>query len=330
LKKTLLKFMAGSGFFAPFRFANRHKALILTYHRFSENEKTYFTSRQLFREQIRYLKKHYNIVSLTSLANQLKTGSQLPQGCVAITIDDGYADSYEIAFPVLKEQGVPATIFVVTDFLDKKSWIWTDKMRFVMSRPREEELRVKIKDEVLELKLNGENSRYTSATRINNRLKKMSDDEKEKNIERIARELNLEIPATPPDEFAPLNWEQAREMDKNNFSVESHTVSHPILTNVTDERLKYELKESRDYLSDKLGREVKIFCYPNGNFNERVLQTVERTGYESAVTTVQGFNENGVNRFALKRLDAEFDMIHFAQSTSGFELWRNKLRARVN
>lgn len=298
------------------------------YHRFSEGENSFAISRNVFREHLKYLTKRYSIIPLSEVVDYLKKNKSLPDNVAALTIDDGYVDAYEIAFPVLKEYGVPATIFVVTDFLDKKDWVWTDKMRYVMSRIGEKEINLQVGDKRLLMNLNGSDSRFKSAARINDILKRMNEDDKNKNLNQIASSFEIEIPDLPTKEFAPVSWQHAREMDKNNVAVESHTVTHPILTNVDDAQLQTELTESRVRLKAELERDANIFCYPNGNYDARVRGAVEQAGYASAVTTVEGFNEKGVDPFSLKRFSAEFDIEHFAQTTSGFELWKNNLRAR--
>ncbi len=298
------------------------------YHRFSEGENCFAISRDVFREHLSYLTKRYFIIPLSELIDYLKSDKSLPANVVALTIDDGYLDAYEIAFPVLKEFGVPATVFVVTDFLDKKDWVWTDKMRYVFSRVEEREVSLQFGDKKLEMNLNSANLRFQSAARVNDILKRMNEGDKKKNLNQIASSFKVEIPDLPTKEFAPFSWQQAREMDKNNVAIESHTVTHPILTNINDEQLQTELTASRERLKSELERDANIFCYPNGNYDERVRNAVDRSGYTSAVTTVEGFNEKGIDLFSLKRFSAEFDMEHFAQTTSGFEFWKNNLRLR--
>ena len=61
----------------------------------------------------------YEVVSLSRLAEQLTSGQPVPDRWVCITFDDGYADNYQHAFPVLKRHGLPATIFLVTGKIDR-------------------------------------------------------------------------------------------------------------------------------------------------------------------------------------------------------------------
>src|SRR5262245_8528847 len=131
MKKALLNLMRVSGAFATFRLANRGKVLILMYHRFSNQDDGEATSAQTLRDQLTYLTSHYRIVPLSCVAKLIISGETIPPGLAVITIDDGYRDVYEIAFPILREFQVPATLFVVTDFIEEKAWLWTDKLKFI-------------------------------------------------------------------------------------------------------------------------------------------------------------------------------------------------------
>ncbi len=323
MKKTLLKIFYNLGGFAPFHLAAREKILILTYHRFSRAADASKISADEFAAHLAYLKKYNQVLSLNELTSALSEGKSLPPNAAAITIDDGYADAFEIAFPILKQFDLPATLFAVTDFLDRKCWLWTDLMRFVLSETKETRISVEFENgECVPTDLTDDWQRLKTAARLNSQLKKLPDEEKSEKIKSIAADLNVEIPALPIGEFAPVSWEQAREMDANNLSVESHTVTHPILTNINQEMLDFELGESKKRLQAKLNREVEHFCYPNGSLNEQVKKSVENAGYKSAVTTAYGFNEKSANRFALNRIDASAAIENFAQSASGFEALR--------
>src|SRR5262249_33776780 len=82
----------------------------------------------------------YEVVPLSVIVNCLAKGTPLPSQAAAITVDDGYCDFYEVAFPVLQKFNAPATVFVVADFLDGKQWIWTDRLRYLLRRAARSEL----------------------------------------------------------------------------------------------------------------------------------------------------------------------------------------------
>lgn len=326
MKKTILKTIYNLGGFAPFQWTVRDKILILTYHRFSLERETSKTSAEDFENHLGYLKEHARVLPLSETVEFLRAGKTLPPHTVVITIDDGYGDAYEIAFPILKKYNLPATIFVITDFLDAKIWLWTDKMRYVLSNTESGAVNISFDGaDKIETVLSDKLQRSNTASRINSRLKKMPNAQKELKIAEIAKALNVEIPALPPDDFAPLNWSRAREMDAGGISVESHTVTHPILTNIEDEQLDFEMRNSKARLEEILDREVGHFCYPNGAFNENVRRAAENAGYRSAVTTKYGFNNHQSNKFTLNRIDAQPAIENFAQSVSGFEALKQKI-----
>jgi peptidoglycan/xylan/chitin deacetylase (PgdA/CDA1 family) len=327
VKKTLLKTMHKIGGFAPFHWTTRDKLLILMYHRFSREKNPYKTSAAEFREHLEYLKKHCSVLSINEAAEYLQNQKDFPPNSVVITIDDGYADAYDVAFPLLKQFGFPATLYVVTDFLDGTCWIWTDLMRFVLLNTKRQNLKIEFAhNDTVEADLTGETRKMETASRLNMRLKRMPDEQKDSKIKEIAKLLEVEIPPLPIIDYAPVSWRQAHEMDAENLSIESHTKTHPILTNVNQTRINEELSASKERLEKVLGRKIKHFCYPNGNFDESIRNSVEAAGYLSAVTTVFGFNETHANPFTLNRIDAPPAIESFAQSASGFETFKQKIR----
>jgi hypothetical protein len=132
-KNSILTLLYSSGAFSLFRLANRNRALILNYHRFSAERNSEATWVSAFAEQLEYLTAHYRIVPLATIAENPGRGEGL-RSLAAITIDDGYRDAYDIAFPILRRYRVPATVFVVTDFVGRRAWLWTDKMRYLLQR----------------------------------------------------------------------------------------------------------------------------------------------------------------------------------------------------
>ena len=100
--------------------------------------------------------------------------------------------------------------------------------------------------------MSDKNSRLNSATKINSELKKLSNAERDGKIDELAKIVEVELPNLPPKDFAPMTWDEAREMDKSGVAIESHTVTHPILTNINETELTFELAASRQVLQEKL------------------------------------------------------------------------------
>ena len=108
-------------------FANGYQTVpILCYHRFGTKTSKLNVTPAAFEQQMEWLARNgYTVVTLARLARFLEGKEALPAKSVAITIDDGYRSSYEIAYPILRKYGFPATVFLYTDFVgasDAMSW----------------------------------------------------------------------------------------------------------------------------------------------------------------------------------------------------------------
>ncbi len=329
IKGAVLNVIRATGGFELMRYAHRRQPLILTYHRFSQGEEPDRTPAAAFAEQLDYLAAHYEVVPLGELVARMNASESRPgggKGLAAITIDDGYRDSYEIAYPLLRQRNLPAMVYVVTKFADGHCWIWTDKARYLCARAESQWLTTRIGGQESWLELGDAASRRRTALRLNDLLKKLPEEAKESALERLAETLGVPLPATPPEELRSITWEQAREMDRNGVEIGSHTMTHPILTNIQEEQLRRELAGSRRQLEEILEREVTQFCYPNGDNDVRVQREVAQAGYRIAVTTVSGLNKRGDDPLTLRRIHTERDLAHFLQSTSGFEQMKEKAR----
>ena len=250
----------------------------------------------------------------------------LPAGLAAITIDDGYRDAYEVALPVLRRYDAPATLFAVTGFLDGRDWLWTDKVHYALLRAKAVRFEGAVNHQPFHFDLRDRASRLTATERLKSHLKTVSEARKQSSIATIAELLDVELPRRAPQDYAPLTWEQARELEAAGVEVASHTLTHPILTQVGDEQLEREMCESKSRLEAELGHAVELFCYPNGDNDGRTRLAARRAGYRAAVTVDEGFNEKLCDLLALRRIHSEKDFTRFVQSTSGFEQMKNRLR----
>ena len=135
-KSKFIKSTGPYGLYAFARLLTRSTPRILMYHRFSEKEKKNKVSAATFEQQLVYLKKHFTILSLSELRNYLIEGRKPPANTIVLTVDDGHEDFYRIAFPILKKHKVTATLFVITDFIEQKLWLWTDKITHLLAKDR--------------------------------------------------------------------------------------------------------------------------------------------------------------------------------------------------
>ena len=99
-----------------------------------------------------------------------------------------------------------------------------------------------------------------------------------------------------------MTWDQARELDANGISIESHTVDHKSMTDLTDEQLRMELVESKKKAEKELGHPVEYMAYPTGTYNLHIAEMVKEAGYNAAFTIKYGNVDKASNIYALERV----------------------------
>lgn len=118
LRALLKRAFHAAGGIALIRLYNAERNRLLIYHHFDASTVT------TFEEQCEHLRRYYVPVTLDDIATFLLDGKSLPRNSVSITVDDGYRNFYQYAYPSLKRYGIPATVFLMTDFLDGLTWPW--------------------------------------------------------------------------------------------------------------------------------------------------------------------------------------------------------------
>jgi len=270
------------------------------------------------RRQLAYLRSHFQIVPLTRIFEQLKSGTPLDRLAVAVTVDDGRRNCYEVLFPLLKEFEIPATIFVVTSFVRREDWIWTDKILWLSEQPsRPSELSTSEMETLFET------------------LNHFRPEARNAFVADTAARMGVSIPKEAPSQYAPCSWRELREMaDSGLVEIGSHTVSHPILASITEEESWRELSVSRAQIEEALHRPVQSFCFPNGkpdDYRPTQVQQVIEAGYAGAVVANFGLVANGANRYQLPRIgiSGRYDPLAFSKNLDGAEYYQTKLQTSL-
>ncbi len=269
------------------------------------------------RRQFTYLRRHFQVVPLFQLAEQLKSTGKLDRRLVALTIDDGRRTCYEFLFPQLKEFGLPATFFVVSSFIRGEDWIWTDKVLWLSEQANSLEELVPSKIEGLFRSLN-----------------RVRPEERNRRIQAMAQTMGVTIPRTAPAKYKPCSWSELREMaDSGLMEIGSHTVTHPILSSITDAESWEELTTSRAQIEEGIGRTVNCFCYPNGmpgDYRPSQVRQVKEAGYACSVVAEFGMVDETTDRYRLPRIGVarKSETVEFSKYLDGFAYYQQRLLGR--
>src|SRR4029450_3237368 len=239
------------------------RAVILAYHRILPQDRLrsfsfledLVTPLESFAEQAEILAARHRVVWLQELGRVIREGPKPPERCVCITLDDGYADNYLHAFPVLRQHRLPATIFLTTGFLGGGRGIfwWDEVCRWRAAGATSVD--------VEGLGRRGIRTR-AQRDRFLEDLKRLPMDSILGKVLAASSRLGLAPDPRAREDF--LTWDQVREMQKEGISFGAHTVSHCLLPRETPERRRAEIRQSRADIEKETGRPCPLFCYPNG------------------------------------------------------------------
>jgi|HubBroStandDraft_3_1064219.scaffolds.fasta_scaffold23470_2 peptidoglycan/xylan/chitin deacetylase (PgdA/CDA1 family) len=282
-----------------------HRVFVFAYHDVCAEgpEREGVISAARLRRQVRALKREYGFATLARAGELLAEPGALGQDLVVLTFDDGYAGNFEAAWPVLRAEGVPATFFVTTGFLDGKG-LWFDLARRALAaaaRPRGAPLPARLRGS-LELVF-GEWPGAWSPARIEGaveHLKGVSPAARDRLLAELAAAALTLAPAA-----RPLSWAQVRELEAAGCEIGCHTVDHPILAQLPRRRQEQEIWQSRQRVAEETGRPPVSFAFPNGrarDFDGATCELLRAAGFRTACTTIRGSNRPGCDPLRLRRL----------------------------
>ncbi len=302
---------------------------ILVYHRFSERGTARALGADVFEKQISWLVERFNIVPLRVINDAVTTGSPIPPNAIVLTVDDGYEDFFTYAFPVLKKYGVPATLYITTEFIDRNIWLWPDVVEYVVRHGSKVFYQPSYLSGTIGYDLATDNGKARAWNDVGDHCVPLDNDARASVLERLADDLRVSVPAIPPQEYGALSWDQLRTLSSSEIEIGAHTCTHANLVAANDHSLQWEVGDCKRRIEEMLGTRVESFCYPNGtrtDLNERVMDVVCAAGYRSATVSFRDIKE-GMNPFALGRYVVGADRQRYESVTYGFEYLKQLLKA---
>lgn len=284
-----------------------------------------YVGTQAFERQMRYLSRCYRMMNANAFVDALRAG-RLPANVCVITFDDGWKDNYTQAFPILAKYRLPATVFLVSDYIGTARWFWPERAAAPLAAclagrggtPADIHAVLHRRDLapiLLDRRL-GIEQKVVRALEVLRTLPAAERDAVVAELERAAptRGTGAERPRLI------LDWSEVAAMRRDGVAFGSHTRSHPVLTAIPSDQAAEEVSASRHIIEERLGTSCGVFAYPEGQYNDAVRGIVGRC-YDVAFSTDPGFIVPHDDPFALKRLaihhDASFTTALFACKISG-------------
>lgn len=236
-------------------------------------------SPEYFKNFLQEQKEKLTFISIEDLPNVINKKVKLDKPFGIITFDDGYEDNFIYAYPILKELNIPFTIYVSVNLVDEGQPIW--------NYPLILEQIVRTNDELV--LGNGQKYQCITKDEKNNVFRQLkalifSFDYKTFHNDFTSTFVNY-IDTTKFDRNM-LSWNQIIELSQDDLcTIGSHTMSHCRLSIKDKDDLMYELKNSKDILSQKINKSVEHLAYPFGwitDVSEEAVNVAQEVGYKTA------------------------------------------------
>lgn len=296
MMRTLIGLASGHG--------NGAKLSTLIFHRVLAKPDPLFPEEmhaERFREVCRWLKDWFDVLPLDEALRRLKLGN-LPSRACAITFDDGYADNFDVALPILREFRLPATVFVATGFLDGGR-MWNDTVIEAIRRSPLPSIDL-VGTPAARLgclQLDGDHIvRRRLIDSVIRSIKYLEHAERLEWVQALAERSAAELPTD-----LMMSSMQVQQLYGAGLQIGAHTDSHPILARMKRSAAKREIARGKERLEALLGDRVDLFAYPNGrpaqDYSEESVEVVRELGFQGAVSTAWGTARAGCDFFQIPR-----------------------------
>jgi peptidoglycan/xylan/chitin deacetylase (PgdA/CDA1 family) len=209
--------------------------------------------------QMRFLSRNFDVVSAAELVGSPPTRAGRR---VAVTFDDGYRECYDVAFPILRAHGIPATFFLTTGFIDGTRAAWWDEITWMANVSGRATVAA---DGWLPAPVDlDEGRREASLALLKAHYKTLPEPDAERFLDHLAAATGSgrRDPAQAREDW--LTWEMAREMRRAGMALGGHSVNHPILARQSPRTQRAEIEGCLDRLDAELGERPQLFSYPEG------------------------------------------------------------------
>ncbi|MEX1247377.1 MAG: polysaccharide deacetylase family protein [Anaerolineales bacterium] len=212
-----------------------------------------------FEAALRYIKGHFHPVAETELEAHRLQGRPLPRRALHLSFDDGFAECYSVARPLLLTYGIPCTFFVTTDWVDNQRMFYRNKVSLCIERMAE--LAHDAAKMVFTSLNNALDTKLTDAGDFARWIKSMQPGD-EAVIDMTAKMLGLDLSHYLQTRQPYLTRQQILELHKDGFTIGAHTRSHTKLALLPPDQVEAEIVEPAHFVQQLTGSEQVPFSFP--------------------------------------------------------------------
>lgn len=310
------------------KFDRSRTLTILAYHKVTDDAPYLGIAvrRENFRRQMEFIKKRYRVISLREAVDRLERHETFARKTIVVTFDDGDASILNHAMPLLKELGIPATLFLTVGPVETQEVPWFELLMNAIENTSLTALDLR-QYGIGEFSLASQDQKDLAVKRIAAYIKTLDRIKRKEFLDHLSALLPVEEESRTLPGEGVLSWGQVKEMKKNGISLGAHTVNHFILTRLTPQEAEYEISSSKKMIEERTGAPVDLFAYPNGSkgdFDDTTKRLLKKHGFRCACTLSGGRRgdlfELGrvcINENVSTGLHGSFSKAQFAATVSG-------------
>ena len=299
-KRNINLFSKRSNFYSVFLFhgvIKKNNFSVRNYNQKHINEKKFVSF-------IRHIKKVGTSLSIDEIIYNKKNNFRLPKNTFNISFDDGFYNNYSVAAPILDDHNIKTTFYFSTDFLEKNSMSWIDKIEYCFELTDQKSIFL---SETRELNLSTNHRKIESLEKIRKIVKNNFKIKIKKFVSKIFKKCCVqEINSSNNILDKKISWNKVNELKNNKlFTVGGHSHEHFPLTYYNQLECDKQLNKAFKLFKSKTGINLKHFSYPEGqkiDYNELIIKKLINRGIICSPTAISGFNSLTSNLFHLKRI----------------------------
>lgn len=259
----------------------------------------------LFAESMRRLAQEGHALSMDEVLAHCESGERLPPRAFAITFDDGFENNRSVAAPILADFGIPATIYVTSDFIERNGMSWIDRIEQAVEEAPAQLLDVEWAQ--APFPLTDTESRIAFLNAVRKHVKSTPGCDANAFADALTARLGKAGGSAADDLLdLKLTWPQVRELHESDlFTIGGHSHTHAILSFLSPEQLATELDTSLSLLQQKAAVGPEHYSYPEGLqhcYSDAVITALKQRGVRCCPTAIEGINRAGEDPFHLRRI----------------------------
>ena len=252
--------------------------------------------------QMDFVQRHFDVVSIKEAIGRIHCPCKDRKPFVLVTFDDGYKGNFNTVLPVMESMGLPFIVYVSTKCIVNGCLFWFDRIINLLALSEDVHFDLTGQERLEHFIIPGKASktirRWKAVHNLLERLKMMTPDKREYWVERITERYSVTKP-----ELEMLNVEELHALASSRLvTIGSHTHGHELLDQLDPISIRETILKANRHIVRIIGNMPRHFSYPNGNFNNKVLDIVRDIGFETAVTTKAGVWSRSSDLMKIQRI----------------------------